>query len=71
MSTRRLAEDDRAEDYHLPLSVAGERGKGAYRCAECSHGVTVHRVLPLCPLCSGSSWEQSAWSPFSRATRLR
>lgn len=56
-------------DEHVHFYAAGANGKGEYRCAECAYGVTVHRTLPVCPICSGSSWEQAAWSPFSRALR--
>ena len=49
---------------------AGDAGKGRFRCSECGYGVTVYRTLPVCPMCSGSSWAQAAWSPFGRATRL-
>jgi rubrerythrin len=54
-------------DDYVRFWAAGESGKGEYRCSECAYGVTVYRTLPVCPICSGSSWEQAAWSPFSRA----
>ena len=57
-------------DGFVQFWAAGDNGKGDYRCSECSYGVTVHRTLPVCPMCAGSSWEQAAWSPFSRAERL-
>ncbi len=44
----------------------GEPAKGEYHCSECGYGVTVHRELPVCPMCGGESWEQAAWSPFGR-----
>jgi rubrerythrin len=47
--------------------AGGERAKGEFHCAECGYGVTVHDVLPVCPVCSSRSWERSAWSPFARA----
>ena len=50
---------------------AGALAKGEFHCAECGYGVTVYRTLPVCPMCSGSSWERAAWSPFSRATKLQ
>lgn len=53
------------------LWVAGEAGKGEFRCSECAYGVTVHRTLPVCPMCAGSSWEQAPWSPFGRAAALQ
>lgn len=45
----------------------GADAAGEFHCAECGYGVTVHTTLPRCPMCSGTSWEQVAWSPFSRA----
>ncbi|MGH2934061.1 MAG: hypothetical protein ACRDL2_06035 [Gaiellaceae bacterium] len=45
---------------------AGEQAAGEFRCSQCGYGVSVHRALPLCPMCGGASWEQ--WpSPFARA----
>jgi len=44
--------------------------KCEYHCSECGYGVTIVRALPLCPMCGGTSWEQSAWSPFSRTPLL-
>jgi hypothetical protein len=32
--------------------------------------VTIVRELPRCPMCSGTSWEQSPWSPFTRSQQL-
>jgi rubrerythrin len=58
-----------AEDF-VQFWAAGDSGKGDYRCSACSYGVTVHRKLPVCPMCAGRSWEQAAWSPFSRAGQL-
>ena len=47
--------------------VAGVRAKGEFHCSQCGYGVTVFRALPVCPMCGGSEWEQSAWSPLTRA----
>ena len=47
--------------------LAGVKVKGEFHCAECGYGVTIYRALPVCPMCGGESWEQSAWSPFGRA----
>jgi len=47
--------------------VAGSRAKGEFRCAGCGYGVTVHKVLPDCPMCRGTSWERVPWRPFSRS----
>jgi rubrerythrin len=44
----------------------GDRVKGEYHCSECGYGVTVHTVLPRCPMCGGAAWEQTDWSPFTR-----
>lgn len=63
------AQVDGAGDY-VQFSAAGDQGKGEYRCSECAYGVTVHSTLPVCPKCSGSSWEPTPWSPFSRARQL-
>jgi rubrerythrin len=58
-------------DEYVQFWAAGENAKGEYRCSECAYAVTVYRTLPVCPMCSGSSWEQTAWSPFGRALRLQ
>jgi rubrerythrin len=50
--------------------AAGERVKGEFHCAECGYGVTVFRALPVCPMCGGDEWEQSAWSPLTRARSI-
>jgi rubrerythrin len=47
--------------------AAGAHVKGEFHCAECGYGVTVYRALPVCPMCGGAQWEQSAWSPLTRA----
>ena len=52
-----------------PFLTTGTTVVGEFHCAGCGYGVTVHAKLPRCPMCSGTSWEQAAWSPFSRATR--
>lgn len=57
---------------HVELLAAGTAVRGAYQCAGCGYGVTLRSSLPVCPMCSGTSWEQASWSPFSRARpRLR
>jgi rubrerythrin len=58
-------------DEYVKFLGAGESGKGQFQCSECGYGVTVYRTLPVCPMCSGGSWERATWSPFRRATRLR
>jgi rubrerythrin len=61
--TAEVAED---ADY-VQFFGSGEAAKGEYHCSECNYGVTVHRELPVCPMCGGESWEQTAWSPFGRS----
>ena len=64
---RRETGAELGEDY-VQFTAAGESAKGQFQCSGCGYGVTVHRTLPVCPMCSGSSWEQAAWSPFGRST---
>ena len=47
--------------------AAGAHVKGEFHCAGCGYGVIVHSTLPVCPMCGGAEWEQSAWSPLTRA----
>jgi rubrerythrin len=58
-----------AADEYVEFWLAGQAVKGEFHCADCGYGVTIVRELPVCPMCGGASWEQSAWSPFSRASR--
>lgn len=60
------APDSQDADY-VDFVPAGKAVTGAYHCADCGYGVTLRSVLPVCPMCSGSNWEQAPWSPFSRA----
>ncbi len=46
---------------------AGETAKGEFQCAGCGYGIAIHRVLPVCPMCGGESWEQGSWRPLTRA----
>jgi len=66
MSELQAAERESAGDY-VHFVRAGAHVKGEFHCAECGYGVTVYRALPVCPMCGGIEWEQSAWSPLSRA----
>jgi rubrerythrin len=50
--------------------TAGVRVKGEFHCSECGYGVTVFKALPVCPMCGGNEWEQSAWSPLTRARSI-
>ena len=58
--------DRQAAGDFVEFVTTGERVKGEYHCSECGYGVTVFATLPRCPMCGGSSWEQTAWSPFRR-----
>jgi lipopolysaccharide biosynthesis regulator YciM len=54
-------------DGYVEFVASGQRAKGEFHCSECGYGVTVFTVLPQCPMCAGTDWEQSTWSPFARA----
>jgi rubrerythrin len=64
-STTRVEEGD-----YVEFLDTGARAVGEYHCSSCGYGVTVHATLPQCPMCSGTTWEPSAWSPFKRAASL-
>lgn len=53
---------------YVELTAAGTAAVGEFRCAECGYGAIVHDHLPVCPMCGGTSWEPSPWSPFSRGS---
>lgn len=48
--------------------LAGDSAFGEFRCADCGYGIAVRRVLPQCPMCRGSQWEEPA-APAGRASR--
>jgi rubredoxin len=62
-------EDVLSEGDYVGFVAAGARARGEFQCSGCGYGVTVYATLPQCPMCTGSSWEQVAWSPFARARR--
>lgn len=62
LSTERVIDPD-----YVHFWATGERAKGEFHCSECGYGVIVHSQLPACPMCASTSWEQTTWSPFSRA----
>ena len=63
----RHSEGAALDDDGVPGFVnAGTRAVGEYHCADCGYGVTVRRLLPVCPMCRGRSWEDAATSPFRR-----
>ena len=62
IKTSRAATDD-----YVEFLSAGQTVKGEFHCSACGYGVTIVRTLPPCPMCGGTSWEQSPWSPFTRS----
>ena len=58
---------DPREAGYVEFWATGANVTGEFHCAECGYGVTVYRELPQCPMCSGTAWEQTAWSPLTRA----
>jgi hypothetical protein len=57
---------------HMEFLAAGTRAAGAFHCSSCAYGVTVHGILPSCPMCAGTTWDRATWRPFSRrADRLQ
>jgi hypothetical protein len=47
----------------VAFSVAGAELAGEFRCADCGYGAVIQRVLPVCPMCGGSVWEQHGRGP--------
>jgi hypothetical protein len=58
-----------ASDDYVQFWLTGESVKGEFHCSECGYGVTIVRTLPVCPMCGGTAWEQTPWSPFTRSQR--
>ena len=56
---------------YVEFFATGDHAVGEFHCGECGYGVIVSRELPRCPMCSGTTWEQSAWSPFTLRSDLR
>ena len=46
--------------------AAGQAAAGEFHCAACGYGISVRRVLPECPMCRGTQWEEPATSPYGR-----
>ena len=55
---------------YVEFLSTGDAAVGEFHCGECGYGVVVSRELPRCPMCSGTAWERSAWSPFTRRSDL-
>lgn len=62
---------DQQDGDYVAFAQTGMQAAGEYHCSQCGYGVTVHSALPQCPMCAGTTWEPTAWSPFSRATKLQ
>jgi rubredoxin len=52
---------------YVTFFSSGDVVKGEFHCSACGYGVTVYRVLPVCPMCAGTAWEQVPWSPLTRS----
>jgi rubredoxin len=59
-----------ATDDYVEFWAAGQSVKGEFHCSACGYGVTIVRALPPCPMCGGTSWEQTPWSPFTRSHQM-
>ncbi|MBV8064611.1 MAG: hypothetical protein JOY72_03345 [Actinobacteria bacterium] len=46
------------DDGYVAFLAAGEQAEGDFRCSGCGYGVSIHRALPVCPMCGGVTWEQ-------------
>lgn len=68
MASRTQVEGPEPEGY-VHFWTTGSAVKGEFHCAECGYGVAVYRALPVCPMCGGTTWEQTPWSPLTRASR--
>ena len=55
---------------YVEFLATGDSAVGEFHCGECGYGVIVSRELPRCPMCGGTTWEQSAWSPFTLRSDL-
>ena len=60
---------DAGEGEFVRFSETGAWAAGAFRCADCGYGVTVHVQLPRCPMCGGMSWEAEPVTPRSPIVR--
>ena len=69
-----LIEDRRgveAADSGAPtFRTAGTAAAGEFHCAECGYGIAVQTLLPICPMCRGLVWDDSATSPYGRRRSL-
>jgi hypothetical protein len=73
MARGQLLEQHPVTDFdgeYVAFRESGEAAKGSFRCSDCGYGVVVTGALPTCPMCGGTVWEESAWSPFRRSPLL-
>jgi rubredoxin len=54
-----------AEGEYVDFMSTGAPANGAYHCAVCGYGVTVHATLPRCPMCGGTAWEPADWTALT------
>jgi rubredoxin len=64
------ASGDHHQEEYVVFVQTGVSVVGEYHCTGCGYGVTVRGPLPSCPMCAETSWEQAAWSPFSRLAQF-
>ena len=62
---------EHGDDDFVAFLSTGMQAAGQYRCSGCGYGITLHGKLPICPMCSGESWEPTAWTPLSSSNDLR
>ena len=53
----------------IRFHATGARVVGEFRCSHCGYGIVSRGALPICPMCRGSSWQESLWRPFTRGSR--
>jgi hypothetical protein len=54
-------------DEFVAFYASGARVIGEFRCSDCGYGIVSRGSIPICPMCRGSSWEESLWRPFTRS----
>ena len=50
---------------NLALHRSGDRAAGEYRCLECGYGLVSLSLLPPCPMCHGTHFQEATASPFT------
>jgi hypothetical protein len=65
-----LGRSDHEGDF-VVFHAAGAKGAGDYRCAECKYGITISGELPVCPMCSSTTWESTSRPSDRAANRLQ